>query len=126
MIRRLLILVFTLSVCGNSVAAASLVGEDECGACCLSARNSKGPSLPKDGMSFSKTCCYSECGEPQETQPAAPTSVPAIERNSKADAPIAVCLVARVEIPYQTGLQSSARSIIESTHLYLRTGTLLI
>ena len=126
MIRRLLIIVFTLSVCGNSLAAVSLVGGDECGACCLRARNSNGPSLPKDGMSFSKTCGASECGEPEETQPVAPTSAPGIERIYKVDAPIAASIVAPLDGRCSTFAKSSGRSLVQSTHIYLKTGTLLI
>jgi hypothetical protein len=117
MIRGLLIIAFTLSVVGNSLAAQ--VGNDECGPCCLTANN-------QPGLSLSKECCYSECGEPGETQPTFPTVVAGIERIHKVDGPIAVVLVAPIEGRSSTDLPSTARNVIQSTHIYLRTGTLLI
>ena len=119
MIRRLLILAFTLTVVGNSLAAAAQVSDDDCGACCRPANNQPSASL-------SKECCYSECEDPGESQPISPTGVFALERIYKADAQAAVSLVAPFEGQSSTVLQSSARSVIQSTHIYLRTGSLLI
>jgi hypothetical protein len=119
MIRRLLILAFTLSVVGNSLAAAAQVVNDECAGCCR-------PTKTQPAESRSIRCCYSECGEPGETQPASPTGVPGIERIYKVDLPIAASIVAPLEGRCSTFVQSAGRSIVQSTHIYLKTGTLLI
>ena len=118
MFRRVLILAFTLSVVGNSLAAAAQVGNDACGACC-------GPPNNQLSVRLSPGCCYSECGEPGQTPPASPKDIQGIERSYKADATDAV-VVAPVERQTLAVLQSSARRVIQSTHIYLRTGTLLI
>ena len=121
MIRRLLGFVFVLCLTGNSLAVVSLAGGDECGAsCCRPPQNSQ-PSV-----SMSRDCCYSECDEPGETQPASPKGVLGIERNYKADIPVAVGPPAMLPEQSSRVLQSSARSVIQSTDIYLRIGTLLI
>jgi hypothetical protein len=119
MVRRLIILVFTLSVIGNALEAAARVNNDDCGGCCR-------PAIDQPAVSLSIGCCYSECGEPGETQPTSPKGVPGIERIYKIDAPIAATVVAPLAGRYPTVLDSPGRSIIQSTHIYLRTGTLLI
>lgn len=119
MLRRLLLLVFTLSVVGNALAAAARVGNDECGGCCRPAYNQPTSSL-------SIGCCYSECGEQGETQSTSPKGLPGIERIYKVDAPVAAGVVAPLEGRYLTVPESSGRSIVQSTHIYLKTGTLLI
>lgn len=119
MIRKLLILVFAVSVVGNALAAAAQVGMDECGACCA-------PNSNKASMSPSKECCYSECGLPRNTQPITPKSVLGLERIHKLDAPTAVILGTPFEKPSSEGLRFSTRRVIQTTHIYLRTGTLLI
>lgn len=119
MLRRLLILVFTLSVFGNALAAAARAGNDECDGCCRPAYNQPTGSL-------SLGCCYSECGEPGETQPTTTKGLPGIERIYKVDAPVAAGVVAPLEGRCLTVPESSGRSIVQSTHIYLRTGTLLI
>lgn len=119
MIRKLFILVFAVSVVGNSLAAAAQVGMDECGACCT-------PGSHNASLSPSKECCYSECGEPRDTQPITPKSVLGLERIYKLDAPVAVILGTPFEKPSSEGLRSSTRRVIQTTHIYLITGTLLI
>lgn len=119
MLRRLIILVFTLSVMGNALEAAARVDNDECGGCCRPAYNQPAASL-------SIGCCYSECGDPGQTQPTSPKGLPGIERIYKIDAPIAATVVAPLAERYTTVLDSPGRSIVQSTHIYLRTGTLLI
>ena len=122
MTRRLLGFVFVLCLAGNSLVAAALVGDGECGgaSCCRPTRHNE----PR--VSLSRVCCHSECEEPAETQPTLPKDVLGIERNYKADAPVAVSLVAPLSGQSSGVLQCSARSVIQSTHIYLRIGTLLI
>jgi hypothetical protein len=119
MLRRLIILVFTLSVIGNALEAAARVDNDECGGCCR-------PAYSEPAVSPSIGCCYSECGDPGEAQPISPKGVPGIERIYKIDAPIAAAVVAPLAGRYATVLDTPGRSIVQSTHLYLRIGTLLI
>jgi len=120
MIRRLLGFVFVLCLAGNSLAAAALVGDGECGApCCRPARDAE----PRASLSRP---CYSECEGPGEAQPTPPKGVLGTERNYNADAPVAISLVAPFSGHSLRVLQSSGRSVIQSTHIYLRTGTLLI
>lgn len=118
MLRRLLILVFTLSVAGNALAAAARVGNDECGGCCRPAY--------QPTVSLSIRCCYSECGEPGDTQSTSPKGLPGIERIYKVDAPVAAGVVAPLVGRCSTVPESPGRSIVQSSHVYLRTGTLLI
>jgi hypothetical protein len=119
MIRRLLILAFTLSVFGNSLVAAVLVNDQQCGACCRTARNDRRVSLSRD-------CCYSECGRPSDSQHTAPKCMLAVERSYKSDALVAADPVALHEPLTLKVNPTAARNVIPSTHIYLRTGTLLI
>ena len=119
MIRRLLILLFTLSVAGNSLASAALVNDDECGPCCR-------PAGSRQRMSVLKDCCYSECGQPSDSQRQAPKDILAIERSYKLDAIVGVKLVPLREPQSLAVSPTAARAVIGSTHIYLRTGTLLI
>jgi hypothetical protein len=119
MLRRSLIILFTLSVVGHALAAAARVGSEECGGCCRPAYNQ-----PTANLSIG--CCYSECGEPGESQSTSPKGLPGVERIYKVDAPVAAGLVAPLEGQFMTVPDSGGRSIVQSTHIYLRTGTLLI
>jgi hypothetical protein len=122
MIRRLLILAFVLAVAGNSLAAVAPVvdGDGGCGGCCKAAHRNE----PR--VSPSKLCCLTECSQPGETQPTSPRGVLGSERNYKADAAVAVSLAAPLSGQSSRVLHSPARSIVQTTHIYLRTGTLLI
>lgn len=122
MIRRLLILAFTLSVAGNSLAGVAPVveGDGGCGGCCSAARRNE----PR--VSPSKLCCLTECNQPGETQQSATPRVLRTERDNKSSSPVAVGLAAAHSIQPSGFLHSAARSVVQSTHIYLRTGTLLI
>ena len=122
MIRRLLILVFVMSVAGNSLAAVAPVveGDGGCGGCCSVAHHNE----PR--LSPSKLCCLTECNQPGETQQPAPASLLRTERDDKSASPIAVLLATARSVPPSGFLHSFARSIVQSTPIYLRTGTLLI
>ncbi len=122
MIRRLLIVAFVVSVAANSLGAVAPVveGDGGCGGCCSAARRNQ----PR--VSPSKLCCLTECSQPGETQPAAPPSLLRTERNNKSASAVAVVLAAAHSISPLGFLYSPARSVVQSTHIYLRTGTLLI
>lgn len=122
MIRRLLILAFMLSVAGNSLAAVAPVveGDGGCGGCCSAARRNE----PR--VSPSKLCCLTECNQSGETQQTAPPSLLRTKRDDKSSSAVAVVLAAAHSVPASGFLHSPARSIVQSTHIYLRTGTLLI
>ena len=120
MIRRLLVLVLVVCVTGNSLWAAALVGDDECGATCC-----RTPGHDEQSESLSKGCCSSQCEEPGEAQPVSPKGVLGSARNDCADASVAIGVATWPLAPARV-LQSSARVVIQSTHIYLRIGTLLI
>lgn len=122
MIRKLLIVAFVVSVAGNSLAAVAPVveGDGGCGGCCSAAR------LNQPRVSPSKLCCLTDCNQSGETQQPAPPSLLRIERNDKCGSPGVVVLAADHSLRASGLLHSPARSVVESTHIYLRTGTLLI
>jgi len=121
MIRRLLILAFTLLVAGNSLSAAALVIECDngCGTCCTARRND-----PR--LSLAKVRCLTECNQPGESQRSAPASLNRGERDNKSFSPVAVVLARAHSIQPSALPNSPARNIVQSTHIYLRIGTLLI
>ncbi len=120
MIRRLLILAFTLSVAGNSFAAAALAVECEssCGTCCAARRDPR--------VNSSKVRCLRECNQPGESQQSATASPNRTELYNKSASPVAVGLASAHSIQPSAFLHSPARSIVQSTHIYLKIGTLLI
>lgn len=120
MFRRLVILLFILAAFGNSLGAAALVSEEQCGACC------RQTNTQQQQAGFSKVCCYSECGEPGESTPRVPKGVVAAEPKSKTDAPVSDSFVEAFETQSLTTIPAVPRQVVSSTHLYLKTGTLLI
>lgn len=122
MIRKLLIVAFVVSVAANSLAAVAPVidGDNACGGCCRAAARRHEPRL-----SPSKLCCLTRCGQPGETQTQDPATL-RNERDGKSCSPVVVVLQVAHSIQ-QLGFHiSPPRSTIESTPIYLRTGTLLI
>jgi hypothetical protein len=122
MIRTLLILAFMLSVAGNSLAAVAPVveGDGGCGGCCSASR------LNQPSVSPSKLCCLADCNQSGETQQPAPPSLLRTERDNKSISPVAVVLAAAHSVPPSGFLHSLAGSVVQSTHIYLKTGALLI
>ena len=121
MIRRFLGFAFVICLAGNSLAAVALAGDDECAAlCCRSAKQNRPSVRP------SRDCCYSECEQPGETQPTSPKSLPGIERIYKIDASLAVSPVNHIARQSSRLLLPPGRSLVQSGHIYLKTGTLLI
>ena len=120
MIRKLLIVAFVVSVAANSLAAvAPVIDDNGCGGCCSSARRHE------SRMSSAKLCCLTQCGQTGETQGQDPATL-RNERDSKSCSPVVVVLQA-VHSVQQLGFRiAPARGTIESTPIYLRTGTLLI
>ena len=122
MIRRLPGLLFVACLSINALGSVALVGEeDECGAsCCRSSKQTRPTVRP------SRDCCYSECEQPAETQPTSPKGVPAIERIFKIHGSVAASAVDPLARQSSQLRQSPRRNVIQSAHIYLRTGTLLI
>lgn len=122
MIRKLLIVAFVVSVTANSLAAVAPVveGSSGCGDCCSAARRN-GPAV-----SPAKLCCLTDCNQSGETQQSAPASLLRTERDDKSLSPVAVMLAAPNSAQLSQFLHSPARTIIQSTPIYLKTGTLLI
>ena len=122
MIRRLLILAFTLSVAANSLAGVApvLEGDGGCGGCCSAARRHE-PSV-----SPAKLCCLTDCNQSGESQRATPPSLLKTEREDKSISTSPVILAAAHSIQPSRFLYSPARAIADSHHIYLRTGALLI
>ncbi|HSB10260.1 MAG TPA: hypothetical protein VLM38_12305 [Blastocatellia bacterium] len=120
--RKLLIILFAAVVAGNSLAAVAFaLGEADCtAACCRPARQNK----PR--VTLTKNCCYSQCEDPGEAQPAKPGSVLTTQRDYKAGPSNDATLQAQFSSQSSRFLQSTGRRVIQSTRVYLRTGTLLI
>jgi hypothetical protein len=119
MIRRALILAFTMLVAGNSLATAALVVECDsgCGACCSARLDAR--------VSPSKVRCLTECNQPGESQRSAPATLNRTERDN-GSSPVPVGLVREYATQTSTFLRSPARSVVQATPIYLRVGTLLI
>lgn len=121
MIRKLLIVAFVVSVGANSLAAVAPVidGDNGCGGCCSAARRHE------SRMSSAKLCCLTQCGQTGETQGQDPAAL-RNERDSKSCSPVVVVLQVAHSVQQLAFHISPARGNIESTPIYLKTGTLLI
>jgi hypothetical protein len=122
MMRKLLIVVFVMSVAANAIAAVAPVveGDSACGGCCSAARRNE----PR--VSPAKLCCLTDCGQPGESQRSTPPSLIKTEREDKSASPAASVLPTAHAIQAAGFLYSPARAIVQSTHIYFRTGALLI
>jgi hypothetical protein len=123
MIRKVLVIVFVLSVTSGSLADVLpyIAGDGECeGNCCRIVRRSEFRA------NQSRLRCLMQCEHPAENQGVPESPVLRTERISK--------IVAQVAPQIQTGCStlktrsphSIARIASASTHIYLKTGTLLI
>jgi hypothetical protein len=122
MIRNLLIVVFVVSVAVNSLSAVLpvLEGDAACNGCCSAARRSD----PR--VSPSKVRCLRECNQRGDSQQAQPPSLIKIERDDKGISTGVIVSAFTLTMQPSTRGKSPVRSVVQSTHIYLRTGTLLI
>jgi len=120
-IRKLFILVFVLSVANNSLAAALPYIDGDCEAsCCRSARHNE--PLAK----LSKMCCLTQCNEPAEAQRVPESTSFSIGRESKDPGSPAACVAAACAGGTRVSLHLPPSKIRQSSHIYLKTGALLI
>jgi hypothetical protein len=123
MIRKFLILTFVVSVAANSLAAVTphLDGEGGCAAdCCRAARQNQ------PGAILSKLCCLAQCGQPGETQGSPSTSLLRSGRDERSPLLVGGRLEAEYSAQPWESAHLPARVVVQSTHIYLSTGTLLI
>lgn len=121
--RKLFILAFVISVASNSMAAVwpYIAGDDDCaGTCCKAVR-------PGDmSSSADKLCCLTQCEHPAANQGAPEASLLRTERDNRS----ATLVASGIQAVYSTLCarwgHAPARTLFPSTHIYLRTGTLLI
>ena len=123
MIRKLFILAFVVSVAGNSLAAVSphADGEGGCAAdCCRAARHNKPEAT------LAKLCCLTRCNQPGETQGSPATSLLSYGPDERTPSLVGVCIEDVYSAQPWEAWHSPAGLIVQSTHIYLTTGTLLI
>lgn len=126
MIRKVLIIAFVLSVAGNSLAGVLpyITGDGDCEAnCCRVHRQAESrASVSKlPGLR-----CLMQCEHPAENQGVPESPVLRTERDSKVVAQAAPALQAVWSTVNTRLSHSTTRITFSSTHLYLKTGTLLI
>jgi len=119
--RKLQVVLFAVVVALNSLAAVAYAfGEGDCtAACCRPARTNK------QRVTLTKNCCYSQCEEPGEVQSTKPGSL-LTQRDFNTGALNSADVRAQLSRLTPRSFQSTGRLVIQSTRVYLRTGTLLI
>lgn len=123
MIRKLFILVFVLSVVSNSLATVLpyIAGDGQCeGNCCQIVRRSQARS------NQSRLRCLMQCEHPIENQGVPESPLVRTERDSKLVALVATGIQAVSPTLNARSPRSTSRNSFASTHIYLKTGTLLI
>jgi len=123
MIRKVLVIVFVLSVASSSPAGvlSYIAGDGECeGNCCRIVRRSEFRA------NQSRLRCLMQCEHPAENRGLPESPVLRTKSNGKLVAQVApqiqtICSTLKTRSPH-----SLARSASASTHIYLKTGTLLI
>ena len=122
-IRKLFILIFALSVANNSLAAALpyIEGDGECKtSCCRSVRHNE----PRANLS--KVCCLTQCNQPAEAQGVPESTSSCSARDNKDAGSPAACAEATCSGRTHGSLHSAPSNIHQSSHIYLKTGALLI
>jgi hypothetical protein len=122
-IRKLFILIFVLSVANNSLAAAFpyIEGDGKCKTnCCRSARHNE----PR--ATLSKICCLTQCNQPAEAQGVPESTSFSTGRDSKDPGSPSACVVAASSDRSRASLHSPPSNIVQSSHIYLKNGALLI
>lgn len=126
MIRKLLIIAFVLSVAANSLAGVLpyITGDGNCETNCCRAHR-----VGESRATVSKPAalrCLLQCEHPAENQGVPESPVLRTERDSKVVAHSAPALQAGCSTVNARLSDSTIRITFESTHIYLKTGTLLI
>lgn len=117
---RLSVILFAAVLALNSLAAVAYAfGEGDCTAACCR------PARTKARVTLTKNCCYSQCEEPGEVQSTKPGSL-LTQRDFKTGALNSTDLQGQLSRQSPRDSQSTGRVVIQSTRVYLRTGTLLI
>ena len=122
MIRKVLIIAFVLSVASNSLAGVLpyITGDSECEAnCCRAESRASVFKLP--GLR-----CLMQCEHATENQGVPESPLVRTERYSKVVALVAPGMQAGYPTLNARTLRSASRTALTSTHIYLKTGTLLI
>ncbi|HXU38949.1 MAG TPA: hypothetical protein VN937_21525 [Blastocatellia bacterium] len=126
MIRKVLIIAFVLSVATNSLAGVLpyITGDGNCEANCCRVHRMGESRARVSGRAALR--CLTQCEHPAENQGVPESPVLRTERDSKAVAHAAppvqsVCSTVNARLSHST-----TRINFESTHIYLKTGTLLI
>ncbi len=122
-IRKLFILVFVLSVACNSLATVLpyIAGDSGCEANCCRVSPRSEPRA-----SQSRLRCLMQCEHPAENQGVPESPLLRTERDSKVVALVAPGIPAVCATLNARSLYSTSRTAFASTHIYLKTGTLLI
>jgi len=123
MIRKLLLVAFVLSTTSNSLAGVLpyLEGSGGCEAnCCRIVRHVESQA------SLSRLRCLMQCEHPAENQGVPESPLLSTERDTKVVAQVATSIQTACSTPDARSPHSTARPAFSSTHIYLKTGTLLI
>ena len=123
MTRKLLIVVFVLSVACNSLAGALpyIAGDAECeGNCCRVVRRSESRA------NQSRMRCLMQCERPADKQGLPESPLLRTERDTKVVSPVAPGIQAVCPTLNSRTLHPTSRIAPASIHIYLKTGTLLI
>ena len=126
MIRKVLIIAFVLSVAANSLAGVLpyITGDGNCEAnCCRAHRLSESRARVYKRAALR---CLLQCEHPAENQGVPESPVLRTERDSKIVAHAALSLQALCSTVNTSLSYSTTRITFASTHIYLKTGTLLI
>ena len=123
MIRKLFILVFVLSVVSNSLATVLpyIAGDGQCeGNCCQIVKRSNARA------DQSRLRCLKQCEHPIENQGVPESPLVRTERDSKVVALVATGLQVVCSTMIAGSTRLTSHTAFASTHIYLKTGTLLI
>ena len=121
MTRKLLIVVFSLAIAGNAIAAVALNIEADagCGGCCRNACHSERRA------SQSRLRCLMQC-DPEENQRMPELPVLKTVRYGKEVVPVTVEVSVIDSTRYSRSPHSIPHSAFAPIHIYLSTGALLI
>jgi hypothetical protein len=131
MVRKLFLISFVLSATSGSLAAALpyLTGEGDCSStCCRVVRHNKASAAfyRSSSKTADKLCCLMQCEHPADSQSVPEASPVRAQKESKNVAQNSSVLPALLLIPNSNRNHSPLRTAFASTHIYLKTGTLLI